>query len=800
MICPRCQRPTPPGGTAAVCDACASGLPGASPLAREVEALPPGDERRLELLRHGPRALAAARRWDELEAVLSDLPFLEAKAAAGFAFDLPGDFADALRHLPADRPARRALALLDEALRRDLYFIARHPSLLFQCLWNNGWWYDAPQAAAHHDPPEEGWPPEGPPWERQPRLAALLESWRRARERRNPGAAWLRSLRPPPVPLGGAQRALIPVDTDRLRFLNLAFSAGGAGLFAWLAPSGARDGVRQLRAWDAESGREADPAAERGAPPWDPALSPDGRWRAEFGGPGGGWGRPVRLLDNASGSVVTSLATDPDVNIQEVAFSPGGERLIGGGWGDEGVGEVMVWNVATGRRLAWLRPNESVFAVAVSFDGRRAATGTSDGASHLWDIEAGAVAAVLEGHVSAVQALAFDAAGRRLASASHDGTVRVWEVGRVAPLHRLRGHPDGIVDVTFSTYGRRLVTASANCTTWIWDGEEGAPVARPYASRAVVLEGGPPRNGVYADRRHVVSLACGATWDAATGDVVTGSAEGKDYRFLSCEIVWTPAGDRFAAFGRVFGYCGIGTPGRGEGLRLLEGHAGDVTAAAFSPDGRRLVTGSQDGTARLWDGADGAALAVLRGHEGTVTCVAFSPDGGRVASAGTDRTVRVWDAASAVELARLHIADPGVWSRGWSSDGGSWEVHAVAGVAFSADGRHLLTLSERDRIRVWDPATGACLRTDRGVGDFRAVAAGAPWRGFLRGDVLEVESPERKVVARAPHPRGLLSRGAPVTRPDGRAWAAALGRHLYFWALCGPAFGDVGALAGRGFR
>jgi hypothetical protein len=188
MNCTHCQRPLPRDAEG-ICVACASGLPGASALAAELNALSPDDPKRLQLLRFGPRSLADAKRWIDLEAVLADLSFLEAKAEAGLGYDLIDDFAEALRHLPSGRPARRVLELLDEALRRSQHFIARYPSTLFQCLWNLGWWYDAAQAEQYYDPPKEGWPREGPPWSRRPRLAPLLESWRRAREERTPGCA-----------------------------------------------------------------------------------------------------------------------------------------------------------------------------------------------------------------------------------------------------------------------------------------------------------------------------------------------------------------------------------------------------------------------------------------------------------------------------------------------------------------------------------------------------------------------------------------------------------------------------------
>ena len=84
--------------------------------------------------------------WDALEDMLTALPFLERKTAAGMVFDLAEDFSEAVDALPKERPKRRILKLLSEALRRDIHFIARHardyPQVVFQCFWNSCWWHD----------------------------------------------------------------------------------------------------------------------------------------------------------------------------------------------------------------------------------------------------------------------------------------------------------------------------------------------------------------------------------------------------------------------------------------------------------------------------------------------------------------------------------------------------------------------------------------------------------------------------------------------------------------------------------
>jgi hypothetical protein len=86
---------------------------------------------------------------------------------------------------------------------------------------------------------------------------------------------------------------------------------------------------------------------------------------------------------------------------------------------------------------------------------------------------------------------------------------------------------------------------------------------------------------------------------------------------------------------------------------ILSGHEGPLNSAAFSPDGTRIVTASDDKTARIWDAATAKVITVLRGHEGPVNSAAFSPDGKRIVTASWVTTPRIWDAATAKEFAVL---------------------------------------------------------------------------------------------------------------------------------------------------
>ena len=94
--------------------------------------------------------------------------FLEAKTEAHLVFELSDDFRAALKVLPVVRQKYRILRLIEEAIKRDVTFIASHPPALFQTLWNTCWWYDCPEAEKHYETlPGFGWPicicpPEAP--------------------------------------------------------------------------------------------------------------------------------------------------------------------------------------------------------------------------------------------------------------------------------------------------------------------------------------------------------------------------------------------------------------------------------------------------------------------------------------------------------------------------------------------------------------------------------------------------------------------------------------------------------------
>ncbi|MBK8266401.1 MAG: protein kinase [Nannocystis sp.] len=143
----------------------------------------------------------------------------------------------------------------------------------------------------------------------------------------------------------------------------------------------------------------------------------------------------------------------------------------------------------------------------------------------------------------------------------------------------------------------------------------------------------------------------------------------------------------------------------------LVGHEGAISRIVFSPDGRSVVTTSDDCLARIWD-LDGRGSRALIGHTDEVWRAAFSPDGARVATSSRDGSVRVWEAATGAPLAVL----PG-------------DEHGTRALSYTYDGAALLVGRDDDRLLRWEPATGAVTEIERClagsfVSDGRRVACG----------------------------------------------------------------------------
>jgi WD40 repeat protein/serine/threonine protein kinase len=461
------------------------------------------------------------------------------------------------------------------------------------------------------------------------------------------------------------------------RVNSVAFDSDGRRLV-----SGSNDGT--ARVWDAGSGKELHTLRGHAGKVRAVAFSPDGKRVASAGEDG-----LVIIWDAESGRRHSALEGNGKA-VGAVAFSSDGARLASGG-ADE---TVRIWDAKEGRVVAEGRGHSSsVTGVVFLPAGKQVASASLDGTVRLWDAATGRELRVLRGHADWVNGLACSGDGKRLASAGEDRTVKLWDVVSGNEQATYRGHREGVQGVAFSRDGKTVASASWDQTVRLWDaGNDQFAVTFRGAKdlqRAVLSPDGKLLGLISEDSK--VRL-----WDAVTGkevrSLVGHSSEVRCIAFSpDSKYLASGSGAQWIKDNKVSGSAELKLWEVASGKELLtrRGHEGDIKTLAFSPDGRAIATGGDDGTIKLWDAKTGATVWTLTGHRWIVWGVAFSPDGERLASAGADHTVRLWDltAGRAAGVLRGH-------------------QDVVAAVAFSPDGQRLASGARDDTVKVWDWRTG----------------------------------------------------------------------------------------------
>ena len=141
----------------------------------------------------------------------------------------------------------------------------------------------------------------------------------------------------------------------------------------------------------------------------------------------------------------------------------------------------------------------------------------------------------------------------------------------------------------------------------------------------------------------------------------------------------------------------------------LLGHRSPITCVVVHPTFNVIVSSSEDGTVKVWDGDAGVLEKTLNGHTNSVNCVCFDPAGTVLASASSDATIKLWNLGKGVTIRSLNGHD-----------------HTVSQVVFSPDSSYLYSCSRDKTIRTWELNTGFCARTFHGHSDWVRTLALSP--------------------------------------------------------------------------
>lgn len=414
-------------------------------------------------------------------------------------------------------------------------------------------------------------------------------------------------------------------------------------------------------------------------------FSPNQRWVLATG-----QDHTLRLWDVATGEQVGADIIH-DTSVRTAAFSPDSNRAVTGARN----GAVRIWEMPSGRPLT---PNlwhtSIVWKVVFSPDGNLIASASDDHEARIWDAKTGSLHAVLR-HKNCVVDVQFSPDGTRLVTASEDQSAIIWDVATGRPIGNPLRHRNWVRQAGFSPDGERVVTASEDNTTRIWDAETTEPIVEPMRHPTEVLHAMFSHSG-----KSLVSTVSSTTgeevwlWnvasEGASGLPLVTAAKVRDASF-------SYDGQRIAA-ACDDGSVRVWNRAENHSKELILPHNGRVQHVAMSRNGKLLVS-VQESNALLWDLAVNKRIGRPLAHLDGINSVQFNSDSTRIVTGSADGTAKIWDARTG----ELQIVVP---ARDANDKPQATRQQDILAVSFSPDDQLIVTASRNERAIVWRADNG----------------------------------------------------------------------------------------------
>lgn len=401
------------------------------------------------------------------------------------------------------------------------------------------------------------------------------------------------------------------------------------------------------------------------------------------------------VWDLSTGKNIAELEVDNSVNA--VCMNKQGNLVVTG----SSENNAMVWNIGEKQEKPLLLDGITFEISCESYnkDGTQILTGGTDGVVRLWDAASGQLLRGLVAHEGLVFAAEYSPDGKRIVSASNDSTIKIWDAITGRMIKSIKAHNGGVTLSHFSPDGLSIISASADFTIKIWD-------AKTFQLKKVLANKGAL---VYADftpdNSKIVAVTYGdtdqsvAVWENNTWNKIL-FIPGNGYQVSALKV---SADSKKLAFVREY----INQPLQVWGLdslkmiRSFKKHGEIITTLCFTNDSQKLISASDDSTARLWDLQSGKLQKIFKAHTGPIENMVVSPDGNKLITGSWDNTAKIWDINSGNLICTL-----------------TGHTYVVKGMIFSPDNRYVITQSTDNTLKKWDAATGELFYTFFATGPY----------------------------------------------------------------------------------